>query len=312
MKEAFGRAMGRQRVGMVREVWTQHLWRGARLALPLLLFVLLTGSPVLAQGGENQAGLVIVQSDGRVVTRCVSFSDPQISGLALLERSGLAFSSDAGPVGARVCSINGDGCPASDCWCQCKGVPCAYWNYYARNPDGSWAYAGIGAAMRQLGNGDVDGWVWGDGSILPPVMSFEAICSAAPASTIPPAASATATITPEAVASTPTRLPTATQSSATATAVPQVAEATARPSPTPMATDTPTATALPLVAATEQPTSTSIPPTPTASVTPTPAGSSPSEGNRPPAYVAFAVILALIGGAFLLQRRLRHEGRQER
>ncbi len=300
--------MSRELAAIERKAWPRQLWRGVRFALPLLLFVLLTGSPVLAQGGENQAGLVIVQSDGRVVTRCVSFSDPQISGLALLERSGLSFSSDAGPVGARICSINGDGCPTSDCWCQCKGLPCAYWNYYARNADGSWAYAGIGAAIRQLGNGDVDGWVWGDGSILPPVMSFEAICSAAPASTVQPAPPPTATITPEVVVSTPTPLPTATQPAATATTTPQVAEATAQPSSTPTATSTPAATATPRPTATGQPPAT---PTPAASNTPTPAGASPSTGTRPSTYAAFAAILALIGGAFLLQRRQRRGGRQE-
>ena len=115
---------------------TRWIGRGAKLALPLLLLFVVLHTPARAQEGGNQAGLVVVHGDGRVVTRCVRFDEPQISGLTLLQRSGLTFAAEAGPMGATVCSLNGEGCPTSDCWCECHGTPCAYWIYFQGNPDG--------------------------------------------------------------------------------------------------------------------------------------------------------------------------------
>ena len=192
---------------------------GARLALPLFLLLLAFHALARAQEGGNQAGLVVVHEDGRVVTRCVRFDEAQISGLTLLQRSGILFSASTGPMGSTICSLNGEGCPTSDCWCECKGTPCAYWIYFQRNPDGSWGYANIGAAMRQLTDGDVDGWMWGDTTSLPPVVSFEDICGAAdqqspPAASptaVPPTATVPAETLPTEVLATPTvEVPTAT------------------------------------------------------------------------------------------------------
>lgn len=298
------------------------LQRGARLALPLLLTVLVLAQPASAQDGGQQAGLVVVHGDGRVVTRCVAFDEPEISGYTLLERSGLSLVSSAGPLGQTVCSLNGEGCPATSCFCECMGTPCVYWVYYHRQPDGSWSYANIGAAQRSLSQGDVDAWVWGEATQRPPPVSFEAICQGAQ----PPAAQPTAAPT---VAPTPTLEP----ATASPTPAPTVAAApTGTPVPpatttqtvTPAATDPPstataqtTATLQPTttvateVAATASPTAT--PPSaelddpPDGGATPAGPTETPSAAASPgagqPQLVTFVIVLGAVVVAFLLLSR---------
>ena len=159
----------------------------------LMLGLILTATliaPVSAQQPDpHQAGLVVVRGDGSVTSVCVPFSEESITGAELLRRSGLGVALDAyGGLGYGVCEIGGEGCPAGqDCFCQCRGNPCAYWVYSHRQADGSWAISGVGASGWQVQNGGVDGWVWGDGSTAPPTVAFEQICPPNPAPTITPA-----------------------------------------------------------------------------------------------------------------------------
>jgi hypothetical protein len=167
-------------------------------------------------GGPNRAGLIIVHGDGQVVKACVEFSEDSISGLDLLQRSGLDLVVDAtDPVGVAVCRIDAEGCtfPAEICFCQCQGFPCTYWSYWHSTSGADWRYSSTGPAGRLLRNGDSDGWVWGEGSTsgassAPPV-GFTDICpppTATPTATDtspPPTATATATETSPPPAHTP-------------------------------------------------------------------------------------------------------------
>jgi len=130
------------------------------------------------QPDPNRAGLVIVHGDGAVTQMCVEFSEDSINGAELLQRAGSELVIGAyGGLGYGICSIDGEGCEAGkDCFCQCRGSPCAYWVYSHLQPDGSWAVSGVGASAWTLHAGDVDGWVWGDGSTAPPQVSFGDIC----------------------------------------------------------------------------------------------------------------------------------------
>lgn len=287
------------------------------LLLLLALLLVLLPLPALAQeGGPNRAGLVVVHGDGRVLTRCVTFTEERISGVALLQRAGLAVDANTGPMGSAVCTINREGCPANDCFCQCKGNPCTYWNYFHRNADGSWAYSGMGAATWTVGNGDIDGWVWGDGSAPPPALAFDAICDveAAPSADALTAAPTVTPLPPETSIPTPT-LPRATLSpSATPTSslLASSTAATATVSATPTLSPTPTSTA----------SSTSVPtpdallsthPATTPSPQPTyvlsfPVAVSPGTASRrAPSpllqYIPYAVILICIVGLALLKRK---------
>ena len=307
---------------MTLGLFKRRLTQGARLALPLLLLALISApAPARAQTVGNQAGLVVVHGDGRVTTRCVVFSEQQISGSDLLSRSGMSLVVEAGPLGLTVCSLNGEGCPSTDCFCECHGTPCVYWNYYYGNPDGSWTYAYVGAVSRQITNGDVDAWLWGESSKLPPSLTFDAICDQAslgqaePVAVSPPAqetAVPTATLEPaQPDPPTPTETPLGAEVTATAT-----------PSPTPAATAAvSTSTLVPTATASSTSTPSPIPeiqissndgsfvndlPMPAAESTQGDAPT-PSDGlvqGRPGQIVAFAAVLGIVGGAFaLLSRR---------
>ena len=168
--------------------------RALRWSLPVLLLPVLL-VPVAGTAQEtNRVGVVVAMGDGRIETACVSFSEPSISGLALLERSGLDLNVQASGGNASVCSIDGKGCsfPREGCFCQCKGGgPCRYWTYWHLNGAG-WQYASTGAATYQVAPGSVEGWAWGDGStgMRPPAASFDKVCPV-PARTAPVRPSAT-------------------------------------------------------------------------------------------------------------------------
>jgi hypothetical protein len=140
--------------------------------------------------GANRAALVVRYEDGSVQTRCVAFSEAEIRGDELLERSGLApvISSEG-----TVCSIGGLGCASDDCFCRCPFPECEYWAYYHWR-DGAWSYSSIGAASHRVNDGALEGWSWGQGNfrqgVEPPVVPFEQICQAAAdgISALPPAA----------------------------------------------------------------------------------------------------------------------------
>lgn len=293
-----------------------HLEKWGLLLLLLALLLALLPQPVLAQeGGQNRAGLIVVHGDGRVLTRCVTFNEERISGVALLQHSGLAVDANPGPMGSAVCTINREGCPANDCFCQCKNNPCTYWNYFHRNADGSWAYSGMGAATWTVGNGDIDGWVWGDGSAPPPALAFDTICDArtvpseasfnsAPTTTPLPPATPIPTPTLPPVALTPSVPSKSLLAASLAISVTPTITPTSSPTPTSTASSTPApTTAVPL----------STDPAVTPSSRPTyslsfPVAVSPGTASyRAPnpllLYIPFVIILISIVGLALLKRK---------
>lgn len=186
----------------------------------------------------NRAGLVIRYGDGSMWTKCIEFSEPELTGLELLLRSGLRIvTEEGGPFGSAVCKIEQDGCdyPLDDCFCKCMGADCTYWAYYHLRPNGTWEYSTVGASSYIVHHGDVEGWSWGPGTYgehgtEPPVIRFEQICAPppTPTDTVPP---------------TPTQRPVPTD---TATPRPTATATLTRvPSATPTATLPPTPTRTP-------------------------------------------------------------------
>jgi hypothetical protein len=153
-----------------------------RLRIPvlgLILVAVLTTPAQAQQPDPHRAGLVVVHGDGSITSTCITFSEESISGAELLRRSGMGVTLGAyGGLGYGVCAIGDEGCPAGqDCFCECRGSPCAYWVYSHQISDGSWAISGVGASDWQVNDGDVDGWLWGDGSAAPPAVTFAQICA---------------------------------------------------------------------------------------------------------------------------------------
>jgi hypothetical protein len=108
----------------------------------------------LAQGPDT-ADVVVQFSSGDVTVKDISFSEP-ISGLAALKLTGLEVITEEFGFGIAVCSIEGVGCPASDCFCD----PTNFWNY--QYWDGSaWQDHQSGATTSVISDTAVEGWAWG-------------------------------------------------------------------------------------------------------------------------------------------------------
>ena len=157
------------------------------LTLTVLLALTIVGGnlPVARAQQSNRVGLVVVHGDGSTITRCVEFGESEISGYDVLTRSGLDIVASFDPsMGAAICAIDGEGCPADNCFCQCQGGSCVYWAYY-HLVNGAWQYSQIGASGYKVHNGDVEGWSWrSDGP--PPAIPFDQICAPLPTDTPPP------------------------------------------------------------------------------------------------------------------------------
>jgi len=178
--------------------------RSSRQLLHTMLWLLLATLLLGLEGASRsysqpvqQAGLVVVFGDGSITLRCISFTTETIKGIDLLRQSELALETQNDPgLGEFVCKIGKDGCPADNCTCA---YPPTYWHYWLKNADAQqWQFSGVGASNRILRAGDVDGWVWSDTSVAPPVIAFADICPNAELPTASPTATpiGTPTTTP--------------------------------------------------------------------------------------------------------------------
>jgi hypothetical protein len=316
-----------------------------RLTFALLLVLVhlaLLAGPAEAQR-PNGAGLVIQHGDGTLVYAYVQFEEEEISGIDLLTRSGIAATiAPFGGLGGGVCAINGEGCPADNCWCESYSNPAYYWHYYVLDT-GGWVELPLGASSRTLRDGDVDGWSWNADEHSLPATTIDEIAALngvdrnppeptatetplptetpVPTATSPPPPTATnlpatattaATVTPAASAtSAPSPSPTATAHTATATTAPSSTRApnstvtsTPRGSPTPRATSEVAVSSFTVATATQRPTSVAVIVTPGATPQPLPPAEDGGGGSRD--YLMFGALLAGVlaaGGVVLLRSR---------
>jgi hypothetical protein len=282
-------------MGDVKMRLTTRLERGGTfLFLVLVLLVSSVPASVNAQAATHRAGLVVRFSDGSVVTRCVSFSEPGLTGAELLMRAGLSVVLDLNSsIGAGVCKIGNQGCDrGKSCFCQCEGSTCAYWQYFHLQ-SGAWKYSNLGAGVYQVSDGAVEGWAWGN-NVAPPVMSLDQICAAAPApiNVSPSPARTSAPTTPHPA------MPTVSPTAAPVT-IPVVSVTAAA---TVSATVMPSATVPPTDSPTPQPT---FPPAPTQPLAPTVVAPLQNAETISPvaSYVVFGVIVLGLGAWLVMQRR---------
>ena len=132
---------------------------GAAAALGLLVTLLLI-RPAWAQDGTpeqpERTYLLVQREDGSQLVRAVTYTVP-ISGLAVLQASGLELAVAESSFGPAVCAIAGTGCPAEDCFCN----PDNFWNYGFSNGE-TWESYAVGAADSLIAAPDtVEMWRWG-------------------------------------------------------------------------------------------------------------------------------------------------------
>jgi hypothetical protein len=171
------------------------------------------GLSFVLPGNAQQAsrvGLVVQFLDGSIEKRCVTVEGDEIHGLDVLEQSGLAIEVEySGTIGAAVCKIESDGCPADNCFCQMPN----YWSYWHLQEDQNggwrWMYSQLGASSYVVAPGEVEGWRYGAGQFPDEMPLFDEICTPDT-----PTPTATGTFTPSptltppgAGASDPTRTP---------------------------------------------------------------------------------------------------------
>lgn len=269
-----------------------------------------------AQTHLNHAAVIVQMKDGGIATRCVAFSESEISGYDLLRRAQMPVIADVSN-GVSVCKIGPtSGCnyPAQKCFCDCQDLngTCVYWMYYYQDK-GQWKYATLGAGSQKVKDRDVNGWVYGAGTVeggaFPPVISYEQICDAAPPPVTPDAHPVTPTLasvpasTVASVVITPTN--TAQVTATTITATP-AASATVSSTATSQASRIATATLTPIASLTPTPIATLAPPSPTPALpTPTPTPVATTEQSAPNiiGYVVFGVIAIGLTAALLITRR---------
>ena len=156
-----GAAGRRRRLNGFQAIGRRRGWRWSapRVALGLAM-TLAMGLGVAGQAGAAAppaVDLVVDRGDGDAQVERLPW-EAGMTGLALLGRSSLPVVTSGGA----VCAIDGLGCPATDCFCACKGARgCRFWGYHHGDAAGAWTEAGTGPAEFQVPANGLEGWVWG-------------------------------------------------------------------------------------------------------------------------------------------------------
>jgi hypothetical protein len=118
------------------------------------------------------------------VSRCVAFAEEQITGLQLIQRSGLQYQTQSfGSLGSAVCQLDGE---PSAVPANCFGSG-AYWQYFHRRGS-AWQPSAQAASASTVHDGDMDGWHYAAGAAqAPAAVAFSAVCGPPhrPTATIP-------------------------------------------------------------------------------------------------------------------------------
>lgn len=157
--------------------------RGIALGAAVLMFA----APVLFSPGAigqsaNQAAVVVQHGNPTEGgAECVSFTEPQIDGLDLVERSGFEYLAAQFDSGRAICWLDGEGCETTDpgeCFCQ---SPPNSWSLWVQGEgDSVPAPSAVGVDDAVVQDGTLHYWVWGPFG-EPPLQptSVDTVCAGA-------------------------------------------------------------------------------------------------------------------------------------
>lgn len=155
----------------------RRLWVALVVAAGAMLPV---SAPAPACAEETPRAVLVVDTSGSVARYCVALPNDPVTGIELIqlasEQHGLSYRLGFG--GKAVCMLAGVGARGDDCF----GSYPDFWAYWRGGEAGEWTWSSSGAAMSDVGDGDVEGWSWGSGDgpeshAAPPVTPFEAVCT---------------------------------------------------------------------------------------------------------------------------------------
>ena len=160
------------------------------VVLCLTIASMLGGGVSRAEGETNHAGLVIRDQAGELTYAYVAFAEPEISGIELLERSGVEIVTVGfGGLGAAVCSIQGEGCAVDECrrrLCQGPRPDDPFWQSFRQQAPGDWRPEILGASSAIVRDGDIAGWSWTNGDAQLPTVTLTEVAAWAQANAIVP------------------------------------------------------------------------------------------------------------------------------
>jgi hypothetical protein len=145
----------------------------------LCVLALSLGGVAFAHDEQNRAGMVIDYGDGTLTYAIVPFEEESISGIELLERSGVPLVTvDFGGLGQAVCTIGERGCGVGDCRqrvCQSADRDSPFWKYFRLEDGESWTVLPLGASSAKVEDGSIEGWSWTGTEPDLPVVDLEEI-----------------------------------------------------------------------------------------------------------------------------------------
>jgi len=119
------------------------------------------------------AGLVIDHNDGTRKVLVVDFPGETITGLQLLERSGLKLVTQNTVYGTAICAIDGEGQPDNNCFGDPKG---RFWSFNILSAQNEWVSSPVGADQAIVRNRDVHGYYFAAyGAPQPPITRNEVL-----------------------------------------------------------------------------------------------------------------------------------------
>ncbi len=123
---------------------------------------------------NNQAGLVIKNSTGEVISRCVEFEEDVLTVEKLIKRSGFKQVLSQSSFGASICFLHDDGVgDAENCFNDPRGY---FWNFMIHE-NGEWASASVGISTATAVNGSLFGFAYGAwGEVELPPLTFNDVC----------------------------------------------------------------------------------------------------------------------------------------
>lgn len=84
---------------------------------------------------------VVIDTPDQSIAECVTTAEDANAYSVLQETDQeIAWAYYGQALGHGLCSINGIGCPSSNCFCD----PNAYWNFYVKEPGSGWTYSAVG------------------------------------------------------------------------------------------------------------------------------------------------------------------------